>query len=439
MVLAEDDYYLSDDYTVESNNIHNSEIFSMIVGSISALFPLSVVIILIQRYDTLVRGKSLIHYVLMIAIGDTLSALMIALGFPRGLSHLCSAQGFILVFCSRMSWFFTDVLIIQLFFVVVFQRYFLNVKSMHYIVWSLNILMQFLPYSTKTNYGGVGPRHFTSCGLAYGKNKTKAHISSYIIYHQNSKTSHIINIIIHSNNNNDNNNNYYNNHDTGKGTKDSYYEWTNFAYNIWLMISISLIIVLTIFIVFYSLTVKSSQVLNPYLAHRIRDSWSVVILYPLAMLLAWTPVTSFSYYFIYALDKHKSIPYFRMIVTLNYLFACSAVYGPLLSLIFYTKTIDARRAWMHNLKCILNLVYHIEIDDRSTCSSIISVEDRYVSELVKPSGTNKILRLTKESLQTLGLSNQKVIKSNRIDQQVQISPMMHTNDNDNINRIEEGL
>jgi len=141
-----------DDYTHDNDAINDARIFTIVIGSISTLFPLSVVIILIQRYTALVKGKSLVHFVMMIAIADTMTAISIAFGYPKT-GPLCSAQGFLLIFFSRMSWFFTDVLIFQLFYIVVFKRFFLNVKYMHCIVWPLNILLQILPYSTGTTYG----------------------------------------------------------------------------------------------------------------------------------------------------------------------------------------------------------------------------------------------------------------------------------------------
>ena len=112
----------TDDYII---SINNSRIFTIVLASISVLFPLSVVFILIQRYNTLVRGKSLVHYILMIAIADTMTALFLAFGYPAG-TVVCKMQGFGLLLFSRFSWFYTDVLVIQLFNVVVFRQYFLN-------------------------------------------------------------------------------------------------------------------------------------------------------------------------------------------------------------------------------------------------------------------------------------------------------------------------
>ena len=88
---------MSDDYSANGTAINDARIFMIVLASISLLFPLSVVIILIQRYDTLVRGKSLIHYILMIAIADSITALFYAFGYPSS-SITCSIQGFVLIF-----------------------------------------------------------------------------------------------------------------------------------------------------------------------------------------------------------------------------------------------------------------------------------------------------------------------------------------------------
>jgi hypothetical protein len=120
-----------DDYSFDYRAIDQARVFTIVIATISALFPLSVVIILIQRYGTLVRGKTLVHYVLCIAIADTLTAIFIAFGYPRGGSAACSIQAFCGILSCRFSWFYTDVLIIQLFSVVVFKQYFLTMKYVH--------------------------------------------------------------------------------------------------------------------------------------------------------------------------------------------------------------------------------------------------------------------------------------------------------------------
>ena len=91
-----------DNYVFDNTAINEARIFTIVIASFSTLFPLSVVVILLQRYNTLVRGKSLIHYVMMIAIADTMTSISIAFGLPEA-GPLCSAQGFLLIFFARFG------------------------------------------------------------------------------------------------------------------------------------------------------------------------------------------------------------------------------------------------------------------------------------------------------------------------------------------------
>ena len=229
-----------DDYAHDYDAINNVRIFTIVIASISALFPLSVVVILIQRYNTLVREKSLIHYVMMIARADTMTAITIAFGFPDA-GLLCAAQGFLFIFFSRMSWFFTDVLIFQLFYIVVFKKFFLSVKHMHCIVWPLNILLQILPYTTGTTYG-EDDGQVCFFGL-------------------------------------------------GNGSFRSVVAWSQYAFTIELFISFAIIIILTFVVVFYCLNMNIAIRSHVYLAQKIRESWSIMILYPCAMLVTWVSST----------------------------------------------------------------------------------------------------------------------------------------------------
>ena len=369
-----DDYY-----HYKYRAIDQSRIFTIALASVSLLFPLSVVIILIQRYETLVRGKSLIHYILMIAIADTMVSLFIAFGYPPSGSIACSVQGFLRYFFGRMSWFFTDVLILQLFYVVIFKKYFLDKRYMHVIVFVLNIVLALIPFSTRNSYGqddddkGIP---LDSCGIS-----------------------------------------------NGTGTDLEALLWLTYTFNIELYISFIFIVILSTIVLVYSLTFKNSKSSNIYINERIKDSWKVIILYPLAMLVAWVPSTAYALYFIEYESKKGNIPP-NGIIIFNYLAAINVLYGPLLSLIFYTKTIDARRAWMHNLRCISYLIMDIDIDDRSTCTSIISIDDVRVSEYT-PSKSSRLFSWNRKS----------ALASSIINADHHMNPMS----NETIMRIEESL
>ena len=316
-----------DDYTHDNEAINNVRIFTIVIASISAFFPLSVVVILAQKYNTLVREKSLVHYVMMIAIADTITAISIAFGYP-GPGPLCSTQGFLLIFFSRMSWFFTDVLIFQLFYIVVFKKFFLSVKYMHCIVWPLNILLQLLPYTTGTNYGEDDGQ---VCFFGQGRGSFEAVVA-----------------------------------------------WNQYAFTVELLTSFVIIIILTLAVVFYCLNMNSATTSNVYLAQKIRESWSIVILYPCAMLIAWVPGTISGSYLIYLQGAKKELPYHILVIN-NYLTAINALNGPLLALIFYSKTLEARQAWIRNFRRLYNFINSKvdleEDEDEERCGSIISTND----------------------------------------------------------------
>jgi hypothetical protein len=123
---------------------------------------------------------------------------------------------------------------------------------------------------------------------------------------------------------------------------------------------------------------KNTETSEVYLSQRIRESWSVVILYPLAMFIAWIPSQVAAWYVNYLQILNLEYPR-HLFLIYDYLTVCNALYGPLLALIFYTKTIDARKAWMNNFKRWINGEEYVEEDNRTTCSSIISIQDSEVS------------------------------------------------------------
>jgi hypothetical protein len=377
----------TDDYII---SINNSRIFTIVLASISALFPLSVVFILIQRYNTLVRGKSLIHYILMISIADTMTAIFIAVGYPLSGSVACTIQAFCRNYFARMSWFYTDVLIFQLFYVVVFKSYFLTKRYMHAIVFTLNIVLSLVPLSTGTSYGQDDDDQgipLTACALS-----------------------------------------------NGKGNYEDILLWVFSTFLVELYISFIFIIFLSAIVVVYSLTVKSTKSSNIYMNERMKDSWKIIILYPIAMMIAWVPGVAYAFYYNSYPNNHQGEAPPNGLIIGDYLQAINVLYGPLLSLIFYTKTIDARRAWIHNLRCILYLVMNVDIDDRESCSSIISIEDVRITEYSSSKVSRSISRLTNLT-SSLWSRKPSSLSTPIINSEHQVNPMS----NETIVRIEENL
>ena len=176
---------------------------------------------------------------------------------------------------------------------------------MHVIVWSLNFLLQFLPFTTGAIYGSDDKDGIPiiTCLLTGGKGKYDGDF------------------------------------------------WMQYTANIEILVSFSMIIILSIVIVYFSLKTSTSEA---YLASRIKESWSLVILYPLAMLVALLPSQIYAFYLNQRSNNGHSLP---------------------------------RRAWLSNWRYVLRMITKESEVDKDTedddvrCSSIISIDDRVMSEI----------------------------------------------------------
>jgi hypothetical protein len=145
------------------------------------------------------------------------------------------------------------------------------------------------------------------------------------------------------------------------------------------------------------------------------------------MLISWVPRISYSYYGTYLDNAGKELPKHYIVID-DFLAALTALYGPLLALIFYSKTLDARRAWMFNLRCILSLITDIDVDYRNSCVSIISIQDsKIATPRLDRSQSGISLRLWG------GSSSSKQAKSTFDIQDEEVNPIS------NVVRISEGL
>ena len=81
----------TDDYEYDYNGIDKTEIYAIVLGIISGLLSLSVVFILLFKYEKLLKDRPLIHYVFMIAISDTFVSITTAIGYPAAVYFLLSS------------------------------------------------------------------------------------------------------------------------------------------------------------------------------------------------------------------------------------------------------------------------------------------------------------------------------------------------------------
>jgi len=316
--MANDDSYYDD---IEISNIHNSEIFTIVLAVISGLFTLSVVFILLYKYKILVEKRDFVHYVLCIAISDFILCFFYAWGFPKP-GVLCSIQSFMTSFTARFSWFYTDVLITQLCYLVVYKRHFLTLRHMHAIVWILNIILEVLPFTTRTYYGD-----------------SSSNISSGICD-------------FYTKGSNDDN--------------DLVDKWNDATFNGWLYLSFILILLCSLFIVLYTRNITARNPLSASLLNTtaFSEAWKTVVLYPIALLVSYVPAQ------IYALYYNQYSGTVKIGIIANYLVALNSCYGLFLSIIFYTKTDGALNEWKMLLQWNINAIDLNDIEFRSTSNDL---------------------------------------------------------------------
>ena len=121
----------------------------------------------------------------------------------------------------------------------------------------------------------------------------------------------------------------------GKGDIEDVDQWLHYTFQLEVYISFIIIIILSTIIACYSLNFNNTISSNVYVNERIKDSWKIVILYPLAMMVIWLPSQAYSFYFNSYSSNHGSVTNSDTVI-IDYLVALAVLYGPLLSIIFYT-------------------------------------------------------------------------------------------------------
>lgn len=287
--LSEDDYY----YGVYVPYIERTdpiiEKVQIALGVLSMLMSGSVVFILLYRYKQLVTGKSFVHYILMIAISDTSVAFSWSFGYTSGIA--CSIQAFISEFFLKMSWFWTVMLVTQLTSFVIRRRLLCNTSVAHFIIWPINIILQFIIFYNGSYYGNYTPG-YDNCGFNDELN--------------------VLHAII----------------------------WDEME-DILLQCSLLVCILCVICVTTYSYYLKMTDPTTAAIVTAVSEAWSTVILYPLSMIVCYLPDQVIGFIGAISVQKTGREPKHYIIVS-NSITLLVLLYGMLLSLIFYFKTKEAR-------------------------------------------------------------------------------------------------
>jgi hypothetical protein len=143
-------------------------------------------------------------------------------------------------------------------------------------------------------------------------------------------------------------------------------KWNDATFNGWLYLSFITITLCSLFIVLYTRNITSRNTLSASLLNTssFSEAWKTVVLYPIALLVAYIPAQ------IYALYYNQYSGTAKIGIIANYLVALNSCYGLFLSIIFYTKTEGALNEWKILLRWDVNAIDLNDIEFRSTSNDL---------------------------------------------------------------------
>ena len=233
------------------------------------------------------------HFMRLIAtisVCDFLGSLLLTVGFPMN-GSLCEAQGFFFFFFSRGSWFFTVVLSIQLYCLLIYSKLMVPEVWVHVICWGTNIILAMVVF---------------------------AHAS-------------------------------YGSQEDDQGT-----QWCQINdpdLQIALDYVIAVFLAPVIICSFLLIIITSAALLKSYVLKSVTLSdrhWQllrIMLLYPTCMIVSWLPnILSYFIYLSYNDDDGLSPP--PQLADFNYFSQpWGVLYGSFLSVVFFVNSSEARRRW----------------------------------------------------------------------------------------------
>ena len=183
-----------------------------------------------------------------------------AIGFPSNI--LCQLQGGVTFFFFRASWIFTTILSYNIYSMVLYQHVKISKKSIHLFVWVSSIILEIIPFSTRDKYGQDDVlRGQALCSIEGGENDELASIASDV--------------------------------------------WISLLYLFPLLISM---ILMAYFAVRVSLRFRSDATMHN--SSVISGAVSMLSLYPIWMIIAWTPALVARLVYLFGLESNWS-KYFK--------------------------------------------------------------------------------------------------------------------------------
>ena len=201
-------------------------------------------------------------------------------------------KGFLAQTFELASWLFTNVLILNLYGIIKWKVLLIKVKYMHLMIWTILILLAFLPFATGVYYGTE---------LKFNK------VTRCSLYSHNSQNTLDLWFALHE------------------------------SFALFTIIFISL---LTGLIYYHSYRNEHMDIRRTE-----SESWQTMMLYPLSLLICWIPSQAFKLSLQFHNQKHK-VPFIEATEIENGVYSLAPLHGLFLSLIFYFHTIRAKDEWM---------------------------------------------------------------------------------------------
>lgn len=153
----------------ENSKLRRLETLFIIAASISLLMS-SLVLLTALAFRSM-RRKLFMQIITFIAICDIFTSGASLVGFPADGTPACSTQAFLISFFVKGMWLWTTVLCYQLYAMFQNGKVSLSYPAMHGIVWGISLVTTLLPLSTGT-FGRQGPNERVEWCFLTAKDRT---------------------------------------------------------------------------------------------------------------------------------------------------------------------------------------------------------------------------------------------------------------------------
>ena len=128
---------------------------AMAAAIAACISSFSVIITGYVFYKELVKSKLYMKIIMMIQVTDFCATFVMTWGYPKN-NTLCEVQAFLQCFFFRASWMWVTMGSLITYAQIKFGKmpYYLKFRFQNIYIWSINIVLQLIPYALGNSYGG---------------------------------------------------------------------------------------------------------------------------------------------------------------------------------------------------------------------------------------------------------------------------------------------